>query len=94
MYRAWIEEVLGLKVRGDHLQLNPVIPGSWEGFHLRYRHGEAIYDIQVENPEGLEQGVAFVELDGQRLKEGLIPLERTLIKHRVVVRLGKPGKVA
>ncbi len=90
MYRAWVEEVLGLKIRGDSLQLNPVIPGNWEGFHLRYRHGEAVYDIQVENPEGLERGVAWVELDGQRLPEGLIPLERTLIKHRVVVRLGEP----
>jgi cyclic beta-1,2-glucan synthetase len=93
MYRAWIEEVLGLKVRGDHLQLDPVIPGNWEGFHLRYRHGEAIYDIQVENPEGLERGVARVELDGQQLKEGLIPLERALVKHRVVVTLGKRGQI-
>jgi cyclic beta-1,2-glucan synthetase len=42
MYRVWIEEVLGLKVRGDRLQLDPVIPGNWEGFHLRYRPGEAI----------------------------------------------------
>jgi cyclic beta-1,2-glucan synthetase len=89
MYRAWIEEVLGLKVRGDTLQLNPVIPGNWEGFHLRYRHGEAIYEIQVENPEGCEQGVLWVEIDGQRLKDGLIPLERGLVKHRIVVRMGK-----
>ena len=90
MYRAWIEEVLGLKVRGDHLQLNPVIPGNWEGFQMRYRHGEAIYDIQVENPEGSEQGILWVEIDGQRLKDSLIPLERGLVKHRVVVRMGKP----
>jgi cyclic beta-1,2-glucan synthetase len=92
MYRAWIEEVLGLKVRGERLQLDRVIPGNWEGFHLRYRHGEAIYEIQVSNPEGLERGVARVELDGQYLKDGLIPLERALVKHRVVVTLGKPGQ--
>ena len=92
MYRAWIEEVLGMKVRGDRLQLKPVIPGNWEGFNLRYRHGEAIYEIRVENPEGLERGVGRVELDGQQLKEGLIPLERGLVKHRVVVTLGKSGQ--
>jgi cyclic beta-1,2-glucan synthetase len=91
MYRAWIEEILGFKVRGESLQLNPVIPGNWEGFHLRYRHGEAIYEIRVDNPEGLGQGVARVELDGQALKEGWIPLERILVKHRVVVTLGTPG---
>jgi cyclic beta-1,2-glucan synthetase len=88
MYRAWVEEVLGLKVHGDHLQLNPVIPGGWEGFHLRYRHGETIYEIQVENPEGCERGVSWVEMDGQRLRDGVIPLERGLVKHRILVRMG------
>jgi cyclic beta-1,2-glucan synthetase len=89
MYRAWVEEVLGLKVRGDHMQLNPVIPGWWEGFHLRYRHGEAIYEVQVENPEGYERGVSWVEMDGQRMRDGVIPLDRSLVKHRILVRMGK-----
>jgi cyclic beta-1,2-glucan synthetase len=91
MYRAWVEEVLGLKVRGDRLQLNPVIPGWWEGFRLRYRHGEAIYEIQVENPGRRERGVSVVELDGQHLPDGVVPLERGLVKHRVLVRMGEPA---
>jgi cyclic beta-1,2-glucan synthetase len=90
MYRAWVEEVLGFKVRGDRLQLDPVIPGWWEGFRLRYRHGEAIYEIQVENPDRCERGLSWVEVDGQRLPDGLVPLERGLVKHRVLVRMGKP----
>ncbi|KAF0216735.1 MAG: hypothetical protein FD174_3558 [Geobacteraceae bacterium] len=88
MYRAWIEEVLGLQVRGNRMQINPVIPAAWQGFSLRYRHGETIYAIQVENPHGCERGVAWVEMDGQRLTGGVIPLERGLVKHRVVVRMG------
>jgi len=90
MYRAWVEEVLGLKVRGDHLQLDPVIPAGWKGFHLRYRHGEAIYEIQVENPEGFERGVSWVEMDGQHMRDGVIPLDRALVKHRILVHMGKP----
>jgi cyclic beta-1,2-glucan synthetase len=90
MYRAWVEEILGLQVRGDHMQVNPVIPGWWEGFTLRYRHGEAIYEIRVENPEGHERGVAWVELDGRRVRDGVIPLDRDLVKHRVLVHMGKP----
>jgi cyclic beta-1,2-glucan synthetase len=89
MYRAWVEEILGLKVRGDMMQLGPTIPGWWDGFEMRYRHGEAIYEIQVENPEHCEHGVAFVELDGRRMKGGMIPLCKDLIKHRVLVRMGK-----
>jgi len=94
MYRAWVEEVLGLKVRGDHMQMNPVIPGWWEGFRLRYRHGEAIYEIQVENPEGCERGVSWVEMDGQRMRNGMIPLDRGLVKHRILVHMGKPQQAA
>jgi cyclic beta-1,2-glucan synthetase len=91
MYRAWVEEVLGLRVRGDCMQIEPVIPGWWEGFHLHYRHGEAVYEIQVENPERCEKGVAWVKMDGRRLVDGVIPLERDLIKHRILVHMGRPG---
>jgi cyclic beta-1,2-glucan synthetase len=88
MYRAWVEEVLGLQVQGDHMRVSPVIPAAWPGFSLTYRHGETVYAIQVENPDGCERGVAWVEMDGQRVADGVIPLERGLVKHRVVVRMG------
>ncbi len=87
-YRAWVEEVLGLKVRGESLRIDPVIPAWWDGFRLMYRHGDALYEIQVENPDGCQRGVSLVAMDGRRLEDGVIPLERNLIKHRVLVRLG------
>ncbi len=91
MYRAWVEEILGLKVRGERLSLDPVIPGSWDGFELTYRHGQAVYEIRVENPSHVERGVASVELDGRVLEDGVIALHRDLVKHRVLVRLGAPA---
>lgn len=90
MYRAWIEEVLGLQVRGGEMRINPVIPATWKGFTLRYRHGETVYAIKGENPDGCQQGVARVEMDGQRIADGVIPLERGLVKHQVVVLMGNP----
>ncbi len=63
---------------------------------MSYRHGEALYEIQVENPEHCERGVTWVEIDGKRLKDGLITLDQDLVKHHVVVRMGQPqqaGKV-
>jgi len=65
-----------------------------QGFHLSYRHGEAIYEIQVENPEGCERGVSWVEMDGQRMPDGVIPLHRDLVKHRILVHMGKPENPA
>ena len=90
MYQAWVGEVLGLKVRGAHLEIDPVIPASWGGFSLRYRHGETVYEIRVENPDGCERGVVWAEIDGKRVPAGAIPLERGLVKHRVLVHMGKP----
>ncbi|MBN2425701.1 MAG: hypothetical protein JXB44_11805 [Calditrichaceae bacterium] len=89
MYRAWVEEVLGLKVQGETLRLEPVIPSWWDGFQMIYRHGEAIYEIQIDNPEHCLRGVTRIELDGQLVKDGVIPLDRSLVKHRILVCLGK-----
>jgi cyclic beta-1,2-glucan synthetase len=94
MYRGWVEEILGLDVRGETIRLAPVIPGWWHGFQMTYRHGEAIYEIQVENPEHCERGISWVEMDGQRLKGDVIPLGRDFVKHRIVVRMGNPNPMA
>jgi cyclic beta-1,2-glucan synthetase len=89
MYRAWIEEILGLRIRGDHMRIEPAVPAAWTRFSLRYRHGEAVYDIEVENPDGCEHGVLSVEMDGRHLPDARIPLHQELIKHRIKVRMGR-----
>ena len=94
MYRAWIEEVLGVKLCGDRMTIDPVIPRSWDRFSLRLRHGQALYEIEVENPESLARGVIRVELDGRQLAERVIPLESELVKHRVRVLMGSGDKTA
>jgi len=90
MYRAWIEEVLGLEISNGQMRITPVIPGSWPGFTLNYRHGAAIYAVKVENPHGCERGVAWVEMDGQRISSGVITLEQSMVKHQIVVMMGTP----
>jgi hypothetical protein len=34
--------------------------------------------------------VSWVEMDGQRMRDGVIPLDRGLVKHRILVHMGKP----
>ena len=89
MYRVWIEEILGLKIQGERMRIDPAIPGSWDGFQMRYRHGDAVYEIRVENPDHCEHGVVAVELDGQLLPDGEILLDRSLVMHKILVRMGK-----
>ncbi len=89
MYRAVVEELLGMKVRGSVLEFDPVLPRGWKQVGVRYRHGEAIYSIELLNPEGAGAGVSSVELDGRRLPGARIPLERGTETHRVRVVLGE-----
>ena len=67
-YHIVIAHLLGLKLlsEGDRrfFTVDPCIPKSWSGFTLTYHHGGAIYRIRVENPRGVNRGVARIELDG------------------------------
>jgi len=48
MYRLIVESLLGLRIEGGaQLRLEPVIPGDWSGFEMRYRHRETPYRIRV-----------------------------------------------
>ena len=89
MYRVWTEEVLGLKKRADQLFINPVIPDWWDGFKVTLRHGDAIYIVEVQNPDQIQQGVAWLELDGKRLEDKFITLDPEPVKHNVQVMMGK-----
>ena len=93
MYRAWVEEILGFQVRGEQMRVNPVIPAAWEGFSLRYRHGEAIYEIRVENPAQVRERSSLGGdwmVDAYRM--GIIQLQRNLVKHQILVRMGSPDQ--
>ncbi len=88
IYRVWLEEVLGFKLRGNELQLDPVIPAGWPGFTLRCRLRSACYEIRVENPDHAGRGVAWVEVDGQRQSGQAFALKDDGGTHAVIVRLG------
>jgi cyclic beta-1,2-glucan synthetase len=85
MYRIWIEEILGFKLEGSSLRIEPVLPNDWEEFRLQFKFGEAVYDISVDN---VSDGSKMVEVDGKVIEDGVIQLERHPIKHRVKVTLG------
>ncbi|MEO6798885.1 MAG: glycosyl transferase family 36 [Rhodanobacter sp.] len=70
LYRAGLEAVLGFHLQGDHLRMDPCMPGNWPGFQITYRHGArraTCYEISVENPDHVCHGVRLLELDGNTL---------------------------
>jgi cyclic beta-1,2-glucan synthetase len=90
MYRAGLEWILGLRVQGASLVVDPCIPKAWPRFEIDFRHGTARYEITVENPRSVNRGVTGVELDGRYLSgsSARIPLVDDGATHRVRVVLG------
>ena len=90
LYRVAIETILGFRLRGNTLRLEPCIPSSWPGFELTYRHGSTTYRILVDNSAGNGRRARSVELDGQRLPTGIVPLIDDSKTHEVRVNLADP----
>ncbi|MDX1663143.1 MAG: glucoamylase family protein [Candidatus Promineifilaceae bacterium] len=88
MYRLGLEAILGLRREGDALRLDPHVDPGWPGYTIRYRHGQTLYRIRVENPDGVSEGVVEVLLDGNSLADGRIPLIDDGERHDVRVVLG------
>jgi cyclic beta-1,2-glucan synthetase len=93
LYRLAVETILGLRLVGGRLRIDPTIPRGWAGFEARVRG----YTVVVENPDSVCRGVARVELDGRPI-EGDVPLESDGQEHRVRVvmgtRVASPGRRA
>jgi cyclic beta-1,2-glucan synthetase len=70
MYRTAAEGILGIKVRGTTLVVDPCIPRAWPGFEFTYRHGTSHYRITVKNPRSVSRGIAHATLDGADLTGG------------------------
>ena len=90
MQRAGIESILGLRIRGDALHLDPCIPRSWPEYEMTVRRRSARYQIVVDNSAGVGRGVCYADLDGVEIEER--PLRLPIVDdgavHRVRVRLG------
>jgi cyclic beta-1,2-glucan synthetase len=96
MWQAGVEAILGLRLRGSTLSIEPCIPRSWPGYRIDYRRGSTRYEIEVENPDGVSRGVVAVELDGLVIggPAVAIPLADDGGNHSVKVVMGTVDDVA
>jgi cyclic beta-1,2-glucan synthetase len=90
LYRAGIEGILGFRLQGAFLFLDPCIPKAWPRFEIAFNYRSARYAIAVENPQGVSRGVAYAALDGKTLPDSpvRVPLADDGEAHEVRVILG------
>ncbi|MGA8163842.1 MAG: glucoamylase family protein [Waddliaceae bacterium] len=69
LYQTGLTAILGLKVQGAFFTIFPCIPKDWKEYTIRYRWKTVAYAIHVRNPEGVEQGVKKIELEGNEIED-------------------------
>jgi cyclic beta-1,2-glucan synthetase len=92
MYRIAVENILGLRREGAELYVTPCVPPSWSSFKVTYRYGRSELSLSFENPSGVSTGVKAIEVDGQAVPDGAIPLVDDGRRHRVRVLMGQSSK--
>jgi len=90
MYRSGLEWILGLRLRGTSLLIDPCIPKSWKRVDIVFRYHSTSYEIAVENPRGASRGVSQLTLDGNVVpRKGVgVQLVDDANTHRLHVTLG------
>ena len=88
MYRAGVESILGFRLRGRTLQVDPCIPRAWPRYEIAFRYHSSLYRLAVENPHGVMRGVASITLDDGPVAGREIPLADDGREHRISVILG------
>ena len=78
--------MLGIKPQYDYLEINPCIPGSWDNFQVTREWRGAVYEISVENPNGVMKGVKEIYLDGKLVER--LPVQEPNTTHHVRVVMG------
>ena len=54
--------------------MEPSIPADWKEYSIRYKHGNSVYNIKVNNPNGKNVGVEKTILNGVEIETGEIEL--------------------
>lgn len=92
MYRLIVESLLGLRLEGDCLRIEPCLPAEWTTCAIRYRHRATLYHLTIMQAAGEGgQGVIRLTVDGADRYDKAIPLVDDGQEHRVEVELGGQG---
>ncbi len=96
LYRAGLEAILGFRLHGDTLTIDPCIPRTWPAYQITFqrRSRENVvtrYDIAVRNPLGVNRGVVSAQPDGVEIKNAtaVIPLFDDGRTHSIHIGLGR-----
>jgi N,N'-diacetylchitobiose phosphorylase len=87
-YTAVTKYILGIRPTYKGLGIDPCIPSDWHGFEVVRKWRGATYNINVQNPDGVEKGVKSISLNGINIS-GIIPIQGKGSVNKIIVIMGK-----
>lgn len=70
-----LEYALGIRATADGLVIDPCIPAEWSGYRVERRFRNAVYRIEVKNPDRISRGTTNVLVDGEAWSGTELPYE-------------------
>mgnify|MGYP000515980985 CR=1 FL=1 len=88
LHRVATHWILGIRPQEDGLLIDPSIPAHWSGFRVRRTFRNAVYHIEVANPDHVNRGVRSIAVDGRPLEGQVVPAFCDGQSHTVRVVMG------
>jgi len=88
-YQAGTQYILGVRPTYEGLQINPCIPREWDGFKVTRGFRNAVYQIEVKNPDHVCKGMKSVKVDGKEIAGNVVPVFGDGKTHQVEVIMGE-----
>ena len=89
---AATEWLLGARRDYEGLRIDPCIPKHWKSCRITRPFRNAVYDIKIENPDGIERGIKEIYVDGKKILGNLIRPHNDGKVHAVKVIMGTESK--
>jgi len=86
-YTAVTKYILGIRPSYKGLIIDPCIPSDWKSFEVVRKWRGAVFNIKVENPDGVEKGVTSICLNDREIT-GTIPLQPINSVNEIKVIMG------
>lgn len=88
MHMALTEYIYGIRAVYNGLEVDPCVASDWKEFSIRRNFRGARYDIQISNPEGVENGVREITVDSKKIDGKILPVFSDNKTHSIKVLMG------
>ena len=87
-YVAITQAILGIQPTYEGLKINPCIPSAWDAYTVSREFRGCSYQIEINNPNHVCQGIREIRVDGALINGNILPLFTDSNVHTVHVILG------